>query len=269
MNPEIPSERSIFLWPNQPPHSAPSDTFRPWLDPYLVKGNRLRGAVLICPGGGYTGRAAHEGIAIAQRFNQDGLHAFVVHYRVSPNRHPAPLLDVSRAMRMIRQRAVEWLVSTDHIAVCGFSAGGHLTASLGVHFDTEFTRAGDPIEKISSRPDALILCYPVITSGPHSHRGSFNQLLGENPSPELMEKMSLERQVTSKTPPSFLWHTAEDKGVRVENSLLFAQALSQNKVPFELHVYPAGRHGLGLALEDPHVATWMPLCCEWLRGMDW
>jgi len=260
-------EQSIELWPGTVPGSDVEDGFVPALDLYPVETDRPLGAVLVCPGGGYQGRAPHEGGAVARRFNAAGLHAFVVQYRVAPHRHPAPLLDAARAMRIIRQHAQEWQVHPDRIAVCGFSAGGHLAGSLGVyHADA---KVGDDMDRIPCRPDALILCYPVITSGLHTHGGSFANLLGVDAPQDLREKMSLERQVSAETPPTFLWHTFDDPGVPVENSLLFAQALRQCGVPFELHVYPSGRHGLGLAPEAPHVATWAGLCCEWLAEMGW
>ena len=263
------SQNSLWLWPGEPPCSSPEDDFRPWLESYPLDMPDARGAVLVCPGGGYTHRAPHEAEPIARRFNEGGFHAFVVQYRVSPHRHPAPLLDVSRALRIIRAHADEWRVNPDRIAVCGFSAGGHLTASLGVHYEMDVLNTGDDdLDAVSARPDALILGYPVITSGDEfGHRGCFDNLLGPDAAPEMLHTMSLEHQVTPETPPAFLWHTAEDGGVPVENSLLFAMALHKHGVPFEVHVYPHGRHGLGLAPEDPHVATWAGLCCEWLRGM--
>jgi len=269
----------LWLWHGEPPCSSPEDDFRPWLDLYPVDvatraTDTPRGAVLVCPGGGYVNRAPHEAEPIARRFNACGFHAFVVHYRVSPHRHPAPLLDASRALRLIRAHADEWRVDPARIAVCGFSAGGHLAASLGVHYGMDVLNTGDTagvsgvaLDAFSARPDALILGYPVITSGEFGHRGCFETLLGPDAAPEMLRLMSLELQVTPETPPTFLWHTAEDGGVPVENSLLFAMALHKHNVPFELHVYPYGHHGVGLSPEDPHVATWAELCCEWLRGM--
>ncbi len=264
---ETRSANSVWLWPGEPPCSSPGDDFRPWLELYLAGTTDVRGAVLVCPGGGYVTRAPHEAETIALRFNACGFHAFVVHYRVSPHRHPAPLLDAARALRLIRAHATEWRVDPARIAVCGFSAGGHLTASLGVHYGMDALNTGDDLDAISARPDALILAYPVITSGEFGHRGCFETLLGPDATPEMLRTMSLELQVTPETPPTFLWHTAEDGGVPVENSLLFAAALHKHGVPFELHVYPHGRHGLGLAPEDAHVATWMELCCAWLERM--
>ncbi|MEZ4637660.1 MAG: alpha/beta hydrolase [Caldilineaceae bacterium] len=265
---EQPTARSIWLWPEDG-FEAAEPGFRPWFDPYPLPGETALGAVLICPGGGYARRAYHEGILIAECFNALGFHAFVVHYSVAPHRHPQPLRDVARALRMIRQRAGEWRVDPEHIAVCGFSAGGHLTASLGVHFDHAALHADTAHDGVSSRPDALILCYPVISSGEFRHQGSFDNLLGEHADEAARAEMSLELQVNAHTPPAFLWHTVEDAGVPVENSLLFAQSLRRCGVPFEMHIYPHGRHGLGLSAEDPHVATWVDLCAGWLRGRGW
>lgn len=259
----------LTLWPGEPPGSDVRDGFLPWLEAYPVETEAPRGAVLVCPGGGYGGRAPHEAAPVARRFNQAGLHAFVVHYRVAPHRHPAPLLDAVRAMRLIRHHAETWRVDRDHVAVCGFSAGGHLAASMGVHFDDPDVQTGDAFDSISGRPDASILCYPVISSDRFAHLGSFQNLLGPEASAAQLARMSLELQVSERTPPAFLWHTADDPGVPVENSLLFAQALHARGVPFELHVYPHGRHGMGLAEEDPHIATWVGLCCAWLGEMGW
>lgn len=261
-------DRSIWLWEGQPPYASSGDDFRPWLEAYPAATDTPRGTVLVCPGGGYVGRAPHEAEPIARQFNRAGFHAFVVQYRVFPHRHPAPLLDVAQAMRIIRCHADEWKVAANRVAVCGFSAGGHLAASLGVHWD-KVPAVGDTLDAVNCRPDALVLCYPVITSGEFAHRGSFENLLGADASKEMLRLMSLELQVNEQTPPTFLWSTCEDAGVPLENSLLFAQALRKYGTLFELHIYPRGRHGLGLAPEDPHVATWMSLCCEWLRGMGW
>ena len=265
---EQPTGRSLWLW-SEEEFDAAEPGFRPWLDPYPLASEIARGAVLICPGGGYARRAYHEGILIAECFNALGYHSFVVHYSVAPHRHPQPLRDVARAMRMIRQRAGEWHVDPSRIAVCGFSAGGHLAASLGVHFGHSALAADNADDGVSSRPDALVLCYPVISGGAHRHQGSFDNLIGPDATEEARAEMSLELQVTAETPPTFLWHTVEDAAVPVENSLLFAQALRRHNISFELHIYPQGRHGLGLSAEDPHVATWVDLCAGWLRGRGW
>lgn len=269
------TDKSIWLW-DEAEYSS-HDGFRPWLDPYPVENSGApRGAVIVFPGGGYAGRSPHEGGAVAERFNELGFPTFVVNYSIAPRKHPQMLLDASRAVRIIRSRAQEWNINPHKLAVCGFSAGGHLAASLGVHYDKPYLKGNGETDNISNRPDALILCYPVITSGEYAHRGSFENLLGMNPSDEMLEEMSLEKQVTSNTPPSFLWHTAEDKGVPVENSLLFASALSANGILFEMHIYPQGAHGLGLGVYpgqenvEPwlkHVSTWADSCVEWLDTM--
>ncbi|HVF09538.1 MAG TPA: alpha/beta hydrolase [Abditibacteriaceae bacterium] len=275
-----PTESSLWLWAGQSPASQSEADFQPYLELFPLATDEPRGAVLICPGGGYASRAEHEGAVVARRFNEDGFHAFVAQYRVAPQRHPAPLFDVARAIRIIRHRAAQWKVEPSKIAVCGFSAGGHLAASLGVHFNEATPAAGstpastpgstpDGLDALSCRPDALILCYPVISAVASAHAGSFHNLMGTDAPPDLRQKMSLELQVTPATPPAFLWHTFDDMAVPVENSLLFAHALRRQSIPFEMHIYPTGRHGLGLAEEDAHVATWMPLCCEWLRSMGW
>lgn len=247
--------------------------YEPILETYVLAGEESRPAVLICPGGGYSFTSEREAEPIAMQFNAAGYHAFVIYYSVAPERHPQPLLDVSRSMCIIRQNAEKWKVKPDQIAVCGFSAGGHLTASLGVHWSKPYLNV-EGIEIGKNKPNALILGYPVITSDSFAHCGSFKNLLGNNPDPDLLEEMSLEKQVNSKTPPSFLWHTFSDPGVPVENSILFAQALRKKEIPFELHIYPEGPHGLSLATEEtdngemgtyPHVATWMNLCIEWLE----
>lgn len=259
----------MMLWDGQPPASSPDDDFEPYLELFPSPSQEVRGAVLICPGGGYVNRAAHEAAPIAEAYREAGFHAFVVQYRVSPHLHPAPLLDVSRALRRIRRHASDWRVEPQHIAVCGFSAGGHLTASLGVHYGLDEINTGDPLDAISARPDALILSYAVISGKHFRHVGSFTNLLGPDPSPEALALMSLEAHVTPDTPPAFLWHTADDAVVPVANSLCFAEALNEHRIPFELHIYPHGAHGLGLAPAAPHVATWMDLSVAWLRDMGW
>ena len=255
----------IELWNNVAPYSDGGDGFVPYIEPYTLDTEIPAGAVIICPGGGYTCRAEHEGRPVAETFNKLGFHAFVLQYRVSPARHPAPLADVLRAVRIVRANAGKWMVEPEGIAVCGFSAGGHLACSAGVHCNQIKTAEDDLAGTVSAEPDAMILAYPVITSGEFGHKGSFVNLLGENAPEEMRNLMSLEKQVTENTPPAFLWHTADDCGVPVENSLLFAGALRNFRIPFELHVFPAGRHGLGLAQEAPNIAVWPELAAAWLR----
>ena len=254
------------LWPGDAPGARGNgDEDIPALKAYPVDAQG-KGAVIVCPGGGYGMRADHEGEPVARWLNGLGLPAFVLRYRVAPYRHPYPLADVQRAVRYVRHHAREWGIDPDKIGVLGFSAGGHLTSSVGTHYDAGKADAEDPIERQSCRPNAIIPCYPVITmKPPYTHEGSLMNLLGEHPDPALVESLSNETQVTPDTPPTFLWHTADDGAVPVENALLFASALSRNKVPFDLHIYESGRHGLGLAEEDPHVANWTEACGLWLK----
>ncbi len=260
---------AVPLWPEVPPQFNADDGFVPYIDVFTVATLKPKGAVLIFPGGGYNHRADHEGAPVAEAFNNAGCHAFVVQYRVAPNRHPVPLLDAARAVRLVRCRADEWKIRTDRIAVLGFSAGGHLAGSISVLHREVPAAVDDVVEALSCRPDASILCYPVTSCGEHGHRGSFDSLLGPTATPEQRRALSLEIRVDPNTPPAFLWHTAADAGVPVENSLLYASALRRCGIPFELHVYPEGHHGLGLAPEQPHVATWSGLAAEWLQEMGW
>jgi acetyl esterase/lipase len=257
----------IKLW-DKVPESA--DGFEPFLEPFLLEDGQPHGAVIVCPGGAYTHRAPHEGAPVAERMNREGFHAFVLQYRVSPNPWPAPQQDAGRAIRIVRSNAKEWNIIPDKIAMLGFSAGGHLAASLSVYFDSEYTNGGDEMDAISCRPDAVIPCYPVISTDPEfAHPGSPKSLFGENPTQAQLDIFSLEKQVTPNTPPVFMWHTAEDPSVPVKNSLSFAAALSDNKVPFELHVFPEGRHGLGMKPDVPHILIWPELAARWLRNMGW
>ncbi|MFD0712346.1 alpha/beta hydrolase [Paenibacillus sp. GCM10027626] len=255
----------IELWPEGAPLAQGNDDEdRPAITPYLAAGGGP-GAVIVCPGGGYGMRADHEGEPIARWLNSIGIHAFVLRYRVAPYQYPCALLDVQRAVRYVRHHAGEWGIDQRKIGVLGFSAGGHLTSTAGTHYDRGDAEAADPIERQSSRPDLLMLCYPVITmKQPYTHQGSQHNLLGAEPDPAKVELLSNELQVTADTPPTFLWHTSDDEAVDVENSLQFASALRKNGVPFDLHVYEKGRHGLGLAEEDPHVASWTAVCALWL-----
>jgi acetyl esterase/lipase len=173
--------------------------------------------------------------------------------------------DAARAIRLVRSRASEWHLDLKQIGILGFSAGGHLASTAGTHFDAGKPDATDPVERFSSRPDVMILIYPVITMAGMTHSGSRLQLLGENPTPQLVALLSNEEQVTKETPPAFIVHTANDASVPVENSLRFAEALRKAGVPFELHVYERGRHGFGLGGTDAILSTWPGRCADWLR----
>lgn len=222
-------------------------------------------AVIIFPGGGYAMRAEHEGKGYAEWFNSIGVTAFVVEYRVAPYKHPAEITDAMRAVKYVRAFADKYGIDKNKIAVMGSSAGGHLAASVSVHYDKDFYQATDNIDRESCRPDATILCYPVIDMFEYRHDGSRTNLIGERAFKADKEFMSLYNHVTVNTPQTFIWHTAEDSTVPCENSMLYAKALSEYHVPFELHIYPYGHHGLGLAKEFPHVAQWAASLQNWLR----
>ncbi|MGI6610182.1 MAG: alpha/beta hydrolase [Limnochordia bacterium] len=258
----------VPLWNEQVPGALGSgEEDQPSLTPYLLGGEQARAAVVVCPGGGYAHRAAHEGEPVARWLNAIGLCAVVLRYRVAPYRHPYPLMDAQRALRLVRYKAKEWGIDPQRVGILGFSAGGHLAATAGTHFDAGSLSASDPVMRHSCRPDFLILCYPVITFGDqYAHLGSMRNLLGPEPSEEMRRHLSNEQQVTEATPSTFLWHTANDAGVPVENSLMFAAALSRHGVPWEMHIFPDGRHGLGLAAEHPQVRAWPELCATWLAS---
>lgn len=236
----------------------------PRLTPYLPASSAPTAAIVVCPGGGYRMLAPHEGEPIARWLNGLGIAAFVLEYRIAPERHPAPLHDAQRAIRLVRYHAAEWNVAPDKIGILGFSAGGHLAATAGTQYDAGDPNANDPVDRVSCRPDLMILCYPVITFVAERASASMNNLIGEDAPGDLRRSLSAELNVTSETPPAFLWHTAEDASVPVQDSLLFASALHRAGVPFALHVFPNGRHGLGLAPNDPAVGQWTTLCARWL-----
>ncbi|OIJ14667.1 alpha/beta hydrolase [Anaerobacillus alkalilacustris] len=258
---------SILLWPEGAPFSkGKKEEDIPLLTPFIVEGKEKNGAMIVCPGGGYSHRAKHEGAPICEWLNSIGISAFLLDYRVSPNNHPVPLLDAKRALRYVRYHAEKWEIDEAKIGILGFSAGGHLAATLGTQFDLGDPNSSDPIDKQSCKPDVMVLCYPVISFVEHYHEGSINMLLGEESTEEERMLLSVEKQVTENTPPTFLWHTADDASVPVENSLALSKSLSRHNVPFELHIFQNGRHGLGLATkENLHVAQWTDLCNKWLK----
>ena len=231
---------SFPLWPEGAPGAlGKEDKDIPTLTPYLPDPAKATGAaIVICPGGGYGGLAPHEGVQYARFLNEYGIAGFVLKYRLGSSgyRHPAMLQDAARAVRLVRARAGEWKVDPKRVGIMGSSAGGHLASTLLTHFDAGQADATDPIERQSSRPDLGILCYAVISLGEFGHRGSMHNLLGPDPSPELVRLLSNELQVTKETPPCFIWHTYEDSAVPVENSLQFAEALRKAGVPYDLHI---------------------------------
>jgi acetyl esterase/lipase len=257
--------RMLKLWDDEIPFYNPQfEQEPPRLEPYLLEGKSPRACVIVFPGGGYSGLAPHEAEPIARWLNAAGISAFVLSYRVFPYRFPAPLLDAQRAIRTVRHHAPALGIDPQRIGILGFSAGGHLASSAATHYDPGNPAAADPVERESSRPNAQILCYPVISFGQYRHDGSMRALLGDKPLPELVMRFSNETQVTPDTPPAFLFHTANDEAVPVENSLLYASALSRCKVPFDLHIYAEGPHGVGLAQENPILSQWTNQCISWL-----
>jgi acetyl esterase/lipase len=261
------------LWANGAPGAlgtAEEDT--PTLTPYVVAEGRGTGtAVIVCPGGGYAHLSMDkEGEQVARWLNSVGVTAFVLKYRLGPRyHHPIELGDAQRAIRTVRSRAAEYRIQPDRIGIMGFSAGGHLASTAGTHFDAGNASAADPIDRQSSRPDFLVLCYPVITFGQFAHRGSERMLLGENPTPEQIENLSNETQVTAQTPPTFLFHTTTDATVPVENSVMFYMALRKAGVPAEMHIFERGPHGVGLAPTDEALSVWPMLLANWLRIHGW
>jgi len=262
--------QEIPLWEGQAPGAlGTEDVDRPTLTIYRAARAATGTGVVVAPGGGYGALAMdHEGRQVAAYFNAMGVSAFVLKYRLGPKyRHPIELGDAQRAMRLVRSRAQEYGVNADRIGLMGFSAGGHLAATAGTRFDAGNASTADPIDRASSRPDFLILGYPVITfEAGVTHAGSVRNLIGENPDPKLIELLSNELHVTPQTPPTFLFHTNADTGVLPENSVRFYLALRKAKVPAEMHIFENGPHGVGLALGDPALGQWPVLLTNWLRA---
>jgi acetyl esterase/lipase len=268
------SNHTVLLWPGGAPLAVGNEAVdRPSLTVYQPETTPTNGtAVVVCPGGGYGALAVdHEGKQIAKWLNSLGVTAFVLKYRLGPRyHHPVPLLDAQRAVRTVRARAGEWKIDADRIGLWGFSAGGHLASTAGTHFDPGMADSSDPIDRVSSRPDFLILSYPVVTmKPPYTHSGSRNNLLGKAPDSQLVESLSNETQVTARTPPTFLMHTNADSAVAPENSVLFYLALRKAGVPAEIHIYQKGRHGVGLATNDPVLSAWPNALAQWLKVNGW
>jgi acetyl esterase/lipase len=258
------------LWPKGAPGAVgKTDKDKPTLTAYLPPAGKANGtAVVVCPGGGYGGLAlGHEGRDIAQWLNDRGVAAFVLKYRLGPRyRHPAPLQDAQRALRTVRARAKELGIDPKRLGVWGFSAGGHLASTAATRFDDGNPGSADPVERASCRPDFAVLCYPVITLlPPHAHLGSRRNLLGDKPDPKLVESLCNDKQVTARTPPTFLFHTKDDKVVPVQNSVLFHKACLKHKVPVEMHLYDKGPHGVGLAAKFPELASWPTKLEAWMK----
>jgi len=262
-----------LLWPNGAPGALGNEeSDRPSLTIQLPPSNGAHSGVVVCPGGGYGMLAVdHEGRQIAEWLNARGVAAFVLRYRLGPRyHHPIELGDAQRALRFVRFHAADYGIASDKIGIWGFSAGGHLASTTGTHFDAGNAEAADPIDRLSSRPDFMILAYPVISfTTPYTHRGSLRNLLGDNPDPKLVASLSNETQVTAQTPPAFLFHTSTDSGVPAENSVLFYLALRKAGVPAEMHIYERGEHGVGLAASDPILSTWPKRLEDWMKVHEW
>jgi acetyl esterase/lipase len=261
----------IPLWENSAPGTpATKPENEPALFAYRPETqNSARSAVVVCPGGGYVHLAMdHEGKQIAEWFNELGITAFVLKYRnnSSGHQHPVPMMDGQRAIRTVRARAAEWNVDPAKFGVMGFSAGGHLASTLATHFDNGQSNAEDAVDRANSRPDFLILCYPVISmTESYMHRGSRDNLLGKDADDSLAANLSSEKQVTAQTPPTFIFQTDADKGVRAENCVAFYLALRRAGVPAELHIYQDGKHGVGLARDVAATSTWPDRLRDWMQ----
>lgn len=260
----------ITLWPDGAPDArGTEEADRPSITVYGPPEDRSTGAaIVVCPGGGYGHLAmGHEGKDVADWLNSFGVTACVLRYRIAPRYHyPAPLDDARRAIRLVRHRSQDLGLDPGRIGILGFSAGGHLASSVGTHFDDGESEAADPVDRSSCRPDFMVLVYPVISfTSEFAHRGSRSNFLGASKDPELAEKFSNEKQVTARTPPTFLVHTWEDRAVPAENSIHFYLAMRRADVPGELHLFEQGRHGLGLAPGALALSAWPRLCQSWLH----
>lgn len=261
----------IKLWESKPPfyneqYQTEDNLGTATITAYLADLSKPHGAVVICPGGGYTHRADHEGGNVAQWLNSLGISAFVLNYRVAPYRHPTEITDAKRAIKYVRYNSKKYNILPDKIGIMGFSSGGHLAGSAAEHFD-EFENIADDIDKVSARPNILCLCYAVSSlTADYAHNGSRINLVQD--SLETAKQLSLEQSVRPDMPPVFIWHTAEDKSVPVFNSLALAAALKQKEIPFELHVFPDGRHGADLAENIAGTCQWTALFADWLKRMD-
>jgi len=280
------AQTSMTLYPGSIPNSKPAPSMYkeglnewrcitkvsiPTLTPFLLKDGSMHTAVLVVPGGGYSGVATgHEGDSIARAFNKIGVNAFVLKYRLPSdstmvNKTIGPLQDAQSALLTIRKNAKQWNINPAKVGVIGFSAGGHLASTLGTHFDKPVINNSD---NISLRPDFMALIYPVITFGKFAHLGSLENLIGKNPSQQLVDLYSNEKQVTAATPPTFLVHAEDDNVVPVENTLVFYDALLQNKVKSEMHIYAGGGHGFGLYNSTTH-DFWFDRLKEWMDTNGW
>ncbi len=261
-----PPNDKVLLWPGQAPvGDGAFEAANTEMSVYLPDPARATGAaIVICPGGGYIRHVMdREGPRMARWLNEHGIAGMVLEYRLPNERSLVPLLDAQRAVRTVRARAAEWKLDPGRIGIMGFSAGGHVASTAGTHFDGGDPTAADPIERMSCRPDFMVLIYPVVTMGEKAHTGSKARLLGENPKLELIELFSNERQVTDQTPPTFLTHAKDDVGVPPENSRMMAAALKAHNIPVEYLELPSGGHGFN-GCQGPMWEAWKARSLEWL-----
>jgi acetyl esterase/lipase len=262
----------IYLWDDNSTNNGSNPAYRPKITIYYpalrgnLKDKQKLAAVLICPGGGYHIQAPHEGQPFAQLFALYGIVGVVLTYRVNPDRWPAAYSDATRAMHLLKDNAERLNLDPEKIGIMGFSAGGHLASTVATQPDLYRNPEDELNGRFSARPNRVILGYPVISFVDSPHMGSAKALLGENPDPVMARQLSNEKQVTDNNPPAFLFHLADDKAVPVQNSLMFAQACIEHNVPVELHVFPAGGHGVGMALEYPEIRTWVDNLMNWLSS---
>ena len=266
---------TVPLWPDNVPGAlGTGEKDTPTLTAFLPEPDKATGAAfVVCPGGGYGFLSDPEGAGYARWLAEHGIAGIVLKYRLGTNgyHHPSMLQDAARGLRLTRSRAAEWHLDPARIGIMGSSAGGHLASTLLTHFDAGQPESPDPVERVSSRPDLGVLCYAVITMKEDTHGNSRLNLLGPNPPPELVHDLSSEEQVKTDTPPCFVWHTGEDKTVKVENALAFASALRAKGVPFELHIYEKGSHGMGLGKGDAPggLHRWTSDLLAWLGERGW
>ncbi len=259
----------VKLWNDPVPYMTEGADTPNTMDVYLVEAGEAVPCVVVLPGGGYSHRAAHEGAPIAEFFNSRGMNAVVVNYRVLPSIYPANLADAQRAIKLVRANAEKWKVNPKRIVTLGFSAGGHLSGACATLGDVTVSREGsDAIDALDGRPNGAVLCYACLSFSGQNDYGHFRcgvNFMGKERCKYESEYYSLENRVTESTPPCFFWHTSDDEVVNVKHTLTFAEKLRAYKIPFEIHIYPHGRHGLGLAKDAEDVSTWAPLCADWIE----
>ncbi|MBE6611188.1 MAG: alpha/beta hydrolase [Ruminococcaceae bacterium] len=258
--------KTIKLWENDIPYLNPEADTPNSMDCYFVETWLPAPCVVILPGGGYSHRAPHEGGPIAEYFNSRGIHAVVVNYRVAPNRYPASLADAQRAIKLLRANAKAWAVDPNHIFTLGFSAGGHLSACCATLDDVLADREdADEIDKIPAKPNGCVLCYACVSfDREYGHFGCGVNFLGAERAEKESVYFSLENRVADDTPPTFIWHTSDDNVVNVIQAMRYGEALRRHGIPFEMHVYPNGPHGLGLAPDIVDISTWPKHCADWM-----